>query len=169
MWEKDRNQSKADFSAVCWWRCSVKPLTIKSLWYALLYVCFATLRLLSIWKSFKLNSPIWIVPYRIPRKFALDGIQTQGKHTGRMRMFQIYTTILWYYCCIPESIFILHRSSSAIICPLVYGLTFLWPRSCYIEMLINIFYWMYAFVIVFYVGKYDCTRILSWTETILYF
>lgn len=117
------------------------------------------------------SKSIWIAPYRNSRNLALNSIQTQGKHTVprvRMRLFQIYPTLLWYCCCIPESIFILLRSTSAIICPLIRGLTLLWPRSYFIEMLIYIFYWMSAFVIAFYVGNYDCTKVLGWTETILY-
>lgn len=167
MWKKHRNQSKADLSAVCWWRCSVKLLTIKNLWYA---VCFTTLWLFSIWKFFKLFLKVHLKsPYRISGKFALNSIQTQGKHTvPRGRMFQKYPTFLWYCYCIPESIFIAHHL------PYLFshdGLTLMWPRSCFIEMLINISYWMSAFVIAFYIlcyGNYDCTKILSWTETILY-
>lgn len=166
MWDKDRKQSKGDFSSLCWWRCSVKLLTIKSLWYAVASSLYGFCQFESFLNCS--SKSIWIAPYRNSRKLALNSIQTQGKHKGpreRMRLLQIHPKLLWYWCCIPECIFILHRSSSAILCPLIHGLTLLWPRSYFIEMLINIIYWMSAF----YVGNYDCTRILSWTETILHF
>lgn len=85
MWDEDRKQSKADFSAVCWWGCSVKLLKVCDMLFASALYDYCQFE-----SFFNCSSKsIWTVPYRNSRKLTLNSIQTQENTVpkGRMRLF----------------------------------------------------------------------------------